>query len=244
MNVLDETSTSELEEILKQTTADAAVKGVVITSARKRSAAGADLTMLEGMNAEYARVLQGKGRGRGQADALRGAARFSLLLRGIETCGKPFAAAINGAASAALSSWRSPATTASCRKIDKTRLGLPEVQGRAVPGRRRNAARGAPDAAADALQMLLKGDQVTVAGQGAESDPRHRARADLVKAAKDWIKGGGKAVAPWDEKGFKLPGGKVYSPAGMMIFPAGQRHLPPRDLRQLPGGPRHHELRL
>ena len=45
--------------------------------------------------------------------------------------------------------------------------------------------------------------------------------ADLVKAAKDWIKGGGKAVAPWDEKGFKLPGGPVFSKAGMMMFPAG-----------------------
>ena len=33
MNVLDETSTSELEAILKQTTEDAAVKGVVITLA-------------------------------------------------------------------------------------------------------------------------------------------------------------------------------------------------------------------
>ena len=44
--------------------------------------------------------------------------------------------------------------------------------------------------------------------------------ADLVKAAKDWIKAGGKAVKPWDEKGFKLPGGPVYSKAGMMTFPA------------------------
>ena len=45
--------------------------------------------------------------------------------------------------------------------------------------------------------------------------------ADLIKTAKDWIKGGGKAVAPWDEKGFKLPGGPVFSKNGMMIFPAG-----------------------
>ncbi len=43
--------------------------------------------------------------------------------------------------------------------------------------------------------------------------------ADLIKAAKDWIKAGGKAVAPWDVKGFKLPGGPVYSKAGMMVFP-------------------------
>ena len=35
---------------LKQTTADAAVKGVVITSAKEAFCAGADLSMLDGMN--------------------------------------------------------------------------------------------------------------------------------------------------------------------------------------------------
>ena len=44
--------------------------------------------------------------------------------------------------------------------------------------------------------------------------------ADLIKAAKDWIKAGGKAKAPWDVEGFRLPGGPVYSKAGMMTFPA------------------------
>src|SRR5207244_1703685 len=44
--------------------------------------------------------------------------------------------------------------------------------------------------------------------------------ADLVKTAKDWIKAGGKGVAPWDVQGFRLPGGPVYSKAGMMTFPA------------------------
>ena len=61
MNVLDETSTTELEEILKQTTADAAVKGVVITSSKDAFCAGADLSMLEGMNQGYAKVLKEKG---------------------------------------------------------------------------------------------------------------------------------------------------------------------------------------
>jgi 3-hydroxyacyl-CoA dehydrogenase/enoyl-CoA hydratase/3-hydroxybutyryl-CoA epimerase len=46
------------------------------------------------------------------------------------------------------------------------------------------------------------------------------APADLVAAAKDWIKAGGKAKNPWDVDGFKLPGGPVYSKAGMMTFPA------------------------
>ncbi len=44
--------------------------------------------------------------------------------------------------------------------------------------------------------------------------------ADLVKAAKDWVKANGKAKAPWDVEGFRLPGGPVYSKAGMMTFPA------------------------
>ncbi len=35
MNVLDETSVNELEAIVEQTTADAAVKGVVITSGKE-----------------------------------------------------------------------------------------------------------------------------------------------------------------------------------------------------------------
>ena len=56
MNVLDETSITELEAIVKQTTADAAVKGVVITSSKDAFCAGADLSMLEGMNQEYAKA--------------------------------------------------------------------------------------------------------------------------------------------------------------------------------------------
>jgi 3-hydroxyacyl-CoA dehydrogenase/enoyl-CoA hydratase/3-hydroxybutyryl-CoA epimerase len=43
-------------------------------------------------------------------------------------------------------------------------------------------------------------------------------KADLIRTAKEWIKGGGSAKAPWDVDGFKLPGGPVYSKAGIMVF--------------------------
>ena len=98
MNVLDETSTTELEEILKQTTADAAVKGVVITSSKDAFCAGADLSMLEGMNVAYAKMLKEKGEEAANQMLFEQSRRFSLVLRGIETCGKPWAAAINGLA--------------------------------------------------------------------------------------------------------------------------------------------------
>jgi 3-hydroxyacyl-CoA dehydrogenase/enoyl-CoA hydratase/3-hydroxybutyryl-CoA epimerase len=70
--------------------------------------------------------------------------------------------------------------------------------------------------------MLLKGEAVALdRAKALKLVDAVVSPADMIKTAKDWIKGGGKAVAPWDEKGFKLPGGPVYSKNGMMMFPAG-----------------------
>ena len=55
------TSIEELGAIVEQTTADAAVKGVVITSGKEAFSAGADLSMLEGMNRTFAEMLKAKG---------------------------------------------------------------------------------------------------------------------------------------------------------------------------------------
>src|SRR5690606_37460203 len=41
----------------------------------------------------------------------------------------------------------------------------------------------------------------------------------LIAAAKAVIAAGLKPVQPWDEKGFKLPGGPVYSAAGANLWP-------------------------
>ena len=145
-------------------------------------------------------------------------------------------------ASAAPSSWRSPAITASSSDDDATRVGLPEVKVGLFPGRRRHAARGAPDAdrrrAADAVQ-----GRADPSRHGAQHGPRPRRRARATRssqAAKDWIKAtAARRKAPWDQKGFKPAVQQGLFAAGMQIWPAGQRDLPPRDPRQLPGRPRH-----
>ena len=98
MNVLDETSVTELEEIVKQTSADAAVKGVVITSGKEALCAGADLSMLEGMSKQYAEMLKAKGEEAANQMLFDQSRRFSQVFRNIETSGKPWAAAINGLA--------------------------------------------------------------------------------------------------------------------------------------------------
>src|SRR6478735_3614436 len=222
MNVLDETSVTELEEIIKQTSTDAAVKGVVITSAKEALSAGADLTMLEGMSRTYAQLLKEKGEVVANQALFDQSRRFSQLFRSIETSGKPWVAAING-----LALGGGFELTLSCHyrvaaENPKTRLGLPEVKVGLFPGAggTQRVPRLVPPQ--DAMTILLKGDPVTV-DKAKQLNLIHAIvpAADLVKAAKDWIKGGGKAVAPWDEKGFKLPGGPVFSKMGMQMFPAG-----------------------
>jgi len=102
----------------------------------------------------------------------------------------------------------------------KTRLGLPEIKIGLFPGAggTQRIARMLPPA--DALQFLLKGDQLKLdRAKAMKLVDSVVPQADLIKAAKDWIKAGGKPEAPWDVKGFKLPGGPVYSKAGMMVFP-------------------------
>ena len=117
---------------------------------------------------------------------------------------------------------------------DKTRLGLPEVKIGLFPGAGGTQRVARMMAPADALQFLLKGDQLRLnRAKAMKLVDAVVPAADLIKAAKDWIKAGGKAKAPWDVEGFRLPGGPVYSKAGMMTFPGGERDLPPRDLRQL-----------
>jgi 3-hydroxyacyl-CoA dehydrogenase/enoyl-CoA hydratase/3-hydroxybutyryl-CoA epimerase len=114
MNVLDETSTNELDAIVKQTTADAAVKGVVITSAKDAFCAGADLSMLEGMNQAYAKVFKEQGETAANQmlfDQSRQASR-----------GRPRSTASR---SAVVSRSRCAATTASPRRIPRPGLACP-----------------------------------------------------------------------------------------------------------------------
>ncbi len=222
MNVLDPTSVEELDAIVRQTSEDAAVKGVVITSSKEAFCAGADLSMLEGMTKTYATSLKEKGEVEANQMLFDQSRRFSMIFRAIETSGKPWAAAING-----LAMGGGFELTLSCHyrvaaDNPKTRLGLPEVKVGLFPaagGTQRVPRIVQPQ---DAMQLLLKGEAVNVARAKA-LNLIHAVvpAADMIKAAKDWIKGGGKAVAPWDEKGFKLPGGPVFSKAGMMMFPAG-----------------------
>ena len=221
MNVITREGIEELAALVEQLTSDAAVKGVVITSAKDAFCAGADLSLLESLSRTFGTFASEHGEEKAAERLFEESRKLSLLYRRIETCGKPWVAAINGTAVGGGFELCLACHYRVAAQNPKTRLGLPEIKVGLFPGAGGTTRISRMLQPADALQFLLKGDQLRI----------ERAKAmklidavvppdELIKAAKDWIKAGGKAKNPWDVDGFKLPGGPVYSKAGMMTFPA------------------------
>src|SRR5262249_29868646 len=221
MNVITLQGIEELSAIVERLAADAAVKGVVITSAKDTFCAGADLTLLESLARTFAAFVKERGEEQAALRLFEESRKLSLLYRRIETCGKPWVAALNGTTVGGGFELALACHYRVAAQNPKTRLGLPEIKVGLFPGAGGTIRISRMLAPADALQFLLKGDQLRV----------ERAKAmklidvvvppdELIKTAKDWITAGGKAKNPWDVDGFRLPGGLVYSKAGMQTFPA------------------------
>jgi 3-hydroxyacyl-CoA dehydrogenase/enoyl-CoA hydratase/3-hydroxybutyryl-CoA epimerase len=220
MNVIDAKVTEELAAMVERVATEATIKGAVLTSGKDAFCGGADLTMLETLSRTFAELTKSQGEEAANKRLFEESRKLSQIARRMETCGKPWVAAINGTAMGGGFELALACHHRVASENDKTRLGLPEIKVGLFPGgggTQRIARMLQP---ADALQFLLKGDQLRL----------NRAKAlklvddvvppgDLVPKAKAWIKAGGTAKAPWDVDGFRLPGGQVYSKAGMMVFP-------------------------
>ena len=217
MNVIDPAVMDELSTLVAELAADEAVKGVVITSGKDTFCAGADLTMLESMSRAYAELMASKGETAANEHVFEQSRKTSVLYRRIETCGKPWVAAIAGIAVGG-----GFELTLACHHrvaAENARVGLPEIKVGLFPGAggTQRVARIMPQA--DALQFLLKGEQVAAnRAKTMKLVDEVVPAADLIKTAKAWIATSGTAKAPWDIENFKLPGGPVYSKAGMMVF--------------------------
>jgi 3-hydroxyacyl-CoA dehydrogenase/enoyl-CoA hydratase/3-hydroxybutyryl-CoA epimerase len=221
MNVLNADVLSELESLLDKTTADAAIKGVVVTTGKDTFSAGADLTVLQKLNSQFEQVRKSQGEEAAARIFFEESRKASVLYRKIEICGKPWACAIRGTAVGGGFELALACHYRVASDDPRTRVGLPEIKVGLFPGAggTTRIARILPPA--DALQYLLKGDLLrTDRAQKMKLIDAVVPTADLVKTAKDWIKAGGSPKKPWDTDGFRLPGGPVYSKGGMMTFPA------------------------
>jgi 3-hydroxyacyl-CoA dehydrogenase/enoyl-CoA hydratase/3-hydroxybutyryl-CoA epimerase len=221
MNVITMEVIGELTTIVEKVATDAVIKGAVITSGKDAFCGGADLQMLERMSVIYAGMVKNEGEEAAAKFVFDESRKLSLLYRRLETCGKPWVCALNGTAMGGGFELALACHQRIASDNPKTRLGLPEIKIGLFPGAGGTQRVARMMMPADALQFLLKGDQLAVdRAKAMKLVDAVVPAADLVKVAKDWIKAGGKPVAPWDVQGFRLPGGPVYSKAGMMTFPA------------------------
>jgi 3-hydroxyacyl-CoA dehydrogenase / enoyl-CoA hydratase / 3-hydroxybutyryl-CoA epimerase len=221
MNVITMDLIAELGAVVEKIANDAAIKGAVITSGKQAFCGGADLTMLDRMADIFATMVKTQGEQAAAGQLYEESRKLSLLYRRIETCGKPWVCALNGTAMGGGFELALACHHRVAADDAKTRLGLPEIKIGLFPGAGGTQRVSRMLQPADALQFLLKGDQLKVdRAKAMKLVDNVVPAAELIKTAKDWIKAGGKAKAPWDTEGFRLPGGPVYSKAGMMTFPA------------------------
>ena len=221
MNVITQDVMRELDELVSHVAQEAALKGCVIASGKESFSGGADLTMLEGLGALLVRQMKQEGEEKAMQAFFDGTRSLSQLYRRLETCGKPFAIAINGTCLGGAFELALACHYRVMADGEKVRVGLPEVKVGLFPGAggTQRVARLMPTG--DALQMLFKGEQLRPQ-QAKSMGLVHEIApaAEIIAKAKDWIRQGGKGQAPWDDAKFRLPSGKVHSAGGMMIWPA------------------------
>lgn len=219
MNVFTEEVMDELEKIIDAVAADAAVTGAVITSGKESFSGGADLNMLKRMLGVF---HEEKARDPDKAIKMLfdGAGRMGWLWRKLETSGKPWVSAINGICMGGAFELSLACHGRVASDSDKVKMALPEVKVGIFPGA--GGTQRVPRLAntQEALQMLTSGQALTPQKAKAMGLIHEIAAPDrLIDTAKGMIRNGLKPVAPWDEKGFKIPGGPVYSAAGANLWP-------------------------
>ena len=220
MNVFTDAVMDELGQIVDAVVADPAIKGCVIVSGKENFSGGADLTMLQGLGRAYESLKVERGEEEAMRHFFEESRKLTLVFRKLETCGKPFAAAVTGIC---LGGAFELALSCHHRVLSddpKTRVGLPEIKVGLFPGGGGTQRVARLMQTGDALQMLFKGEQIRpLMARNMGLVHEVAGRDEIVAKAKAWILAGGSAVAPWDQPKFKAPSGKVYSPAGMMIWP-------------------------
>ncbi len=222
MNVLSMEGISELDACIDKALGDEAVKGIVITSGKDTFAGGMDLNIIAKMK-DAAGDDPAKG-------LFEGLMNMHAILRKLERAGmdpktnkggKPVAAALPGTALGI-----GLELPLSCHRIfaadnPKAKIGLPEIKVGIFPGMGGTTRVSRMVGAMAAAPILLEGKMLDPKkAKGAGIIHEVVEPGELLAKAKDWVLNAKDAdiVKPWDAKGWKMPGGAPYHPAGFMTF--------------------------
>jgi 3-hydroxyacyl-CoA dehydrogenase/enoyl-CoA hydratase/3-hydroxybutyryl-CoA epimerase len=216
-----------LSDAVARVAGDQAIKGAVVTSAKADFMAGGDIHAL--VNA-YGTLGDA-------ATVYRNLARpFSEMLRRLETCGKPFVAAINGSA---LGGGLELALACHYRIVadaEKLILALPEVTIGLIPGAGGTQRLPRMIGIRQAVRLMLDGTRLTPAEAlklgvvDAVAAP-----GELIQAARAWIARCTEVTQPWDRKGYTVPGGAgFFDPAIAAFFNAEATAITVKTQHNLP----------
>ncbi|WP_197916236.1 3-hydroxyacyl-CoA dehydrogenase NAD-binding domain-containing protein [Thiosulfatihalobacter marinus] len=220
MNVLRQEAFGELEACIDEVLANDAIKGAVITSGKDTFAGGMDLNVLgtirENAGDEPAKAL------------FDFTMQGHTFLRKIERAGmdpktnkggKPIAAALPGTALGIGLELPLACHRIFCADNPKAKIGLPEIMVGIFPGMGGTTRFVRKMGAMAASPFLLQGKMVDP-GKAKAAGIIDEVVDDPVAAARDWVLNAKDAdlVKPWDAKGYKMPGGEPYHPAGFMTF--------------------------
>ena len=235
MNVFTQEVMDEIEAIVDATMADAAVKGVIFASGKPQFSGGADITMLNAIS----RAME-EGRATDPAAATKrlfdAAGRMSWLWRKIETCGKPWVAAINGTCMGGATELAMSCHARVASNSKSVKIALPEVKIGIFPGAGGTQRLPRLINTQDALQIMTTGQELSASRAKALGLLTEVVEPDsLVSSAKGLLKKGVDPVAPWDKKGFKAPGGTIWSPQGVQLFSAANAILRRETNMNYPG---------
>lgn len=204
MNVVSPEFMDDMIAAIEKIAADAAIRGAVITSAKAAFMAGADLKYIAG--------LAGGAISLGEAFAFSQKPSLAMHRR-LETCGKPFVAAINGLALGGGYELCLACHHRIMADVPKAVVGLPEVTVGLLPGSGGTQRLARMIGVETCLPYLLDGktlspaEALTAGLVDAVVPPE-----DLIGAAKRWLLTSPDAVRPWDKKGYK-PAGGLLNPA-------------------------------
>ncbi|MEM6728149.1 MAG: 3-hydroxyacyl-CoA dehydrogenase NAD-binding domain-containing protein [Pseudomonadota bacterium] len=218
MNVANEQAFFDLDALIDQVLSDDAIKGAVITSGKSTFAGGMDLNVLARMKADA-----GDNPAQGLFDGIM---KIHAMLRKIERAGmdpktnkggKPIAAALPGTAVGIGLEIPLACHRIFCADNPKAKIGLPEIMVGIFPGAGGTTRLAHLLGAMGASEYLLQGKLVNPK-KAKSAGIIHEVVEDPVSAARAWVLSEPKIVKPWDEKGFKFPGGNPNHPTGFMTF--------------------------
>ena len=226
MNVVTPGFLRELESCVDQLASNPAVRGVIVASGKSSFMAGADIK-------DMASMFE---RGITPAEATQFSVNLNRVFRRLETCGKPFAAAINGVALGAGFELTLACHYRVLADEPNSGVGFPEVKIGLLPGAGGTQRLPRLIGVAEALRLITDGTQVGPADALRKGIVHETAPAkEIVERARRWLLGSPEAVQPWDRKGFRVPGGAGMStPAAAQAFTAGTSLIARATMRNYP----------